>query len=72
MSGHVFWNDDISLVDSDIVDVDQVTTPGQVTDTYLLALAIAKGGQLATFDRHLSTKAVRSGKAGLHLIDGAG
>ena len=52
------------------MDVDQIVTPGQVTDTYLLALAVTNKGQLATFDRRLSTKAVRRGGAALHVIDG--
>ena len=47
-------------------------TPGQVIDAYLLALALANNGQLATFDRRLSTKAVRRGRAALHVIDGGG
>jgi len=35
-----------------------------VTDTYLLALARAHGGQLATFDRHLvSDEVIDGGKA---------
>jgi toxin-antitoxin system PIN domain toxin len=72
LPGHVFWKDDLSLVNSDIVVADQIATPGQVTDTYLLALAVANEGQLATFDRRLSPKAVRGGRAGLHIIDGTG
>jgi predicted nucleic acid-binding protein len=40
----------------------------QVTDSYLLALAVAHDGALATFDRRLSTKAVKGGKGALHLI----
>jgi toxin-antitoxin system PIN domain toxin len=68
LRGHVFWEVDFSLVGSDLIDVTRITTPGQVTDTYLLALAIAHGGQLATFDRRLSTRAVRRGEAGLHVI----
>ena len=72
LPGHVFWKDDLTLIGSDLVDVDQIATPGQVTDTYLLALAVANKGQLATFDRRLSTKAVRRGRAGLHVIDGDG
>lgn len=72
LPGHVFWNDNLSVAGSDLVDAAHIATPGQVTDTYLLALAIAQGGQLATFDRRLSTKAVRRGKAGLYVIDGAG
>ncbi len=45
-------------------------TSAQVTDTYLLALAKAHGGQLATFDRKLSIAAVKGGKSVLHLITG--
>ena len=70
LPGHLFWKDDLSLVASDLVDVDHVATPGQVTDTYLLALAVANAGRLATFDRRLSTKAVRRGSAALHVIGG--
>lgn len=72
LAGHIFWKDDLSLVDSDLVDVDQIATPGQVTDTYLLALAVANEGQLATFDRRLSPKSVRHGRSALHLIENAG
>lgn len=70
LPGHRFWPDDLSLVGSDLVDVARVLTSAQVTDTYLLALAASKGGQLATFDRRLVTTAVRGGKAALHLIPG--
>ena len=72
LQGHVFWMDELSLAGSDLVDARQIATPGQVTDTYLLVLAIARGGQLATFDRRLSTKAVRDGKSGLHVVTGPG
>ena len=68
--GHVFWKDDLSLIGSDLVNVDRIMTPGQVTDTYLLALAVANKGQLATLDRRLSTKTVRHGTATLHIIGG--
>lgn len=68
LPGHVFWPDDISLVGSPHVDAEQILTSGQVTDSYLLALAVAHRGYLATFDRRLSTKAVTGGKAALHLI----
>lgn len=70
LPGHVFWVDDFSLAVSDLVDVGQIAIPGQVTDTYLVALAVNHGGQLATFDRRLATRAVRGGRAGLHIIDG--
>ncbi|WP_294536746.1 TA system VapC family ribonuclease toxin [uncultured Rhodoblastus sp.] len=66
---HVFWPDDLSLVDSADVDAARILTSAQVTDTYLLALAKAHRGRLATFDRKLSTAAVHDGKASLHLIE---
>ncbi len=69
--GHVFWKDDLSLVNSAIVHVGQILTSTQVTDTYLLALAAANNGQLATLDRRLSPSAVRGGRAALHLVESA-
>ena len=68
--GHDFWPDDISLVETDIVDPNEIRTSAQVTDTYLLALAATHGGRLATLDRRLSTMAVRARKSALHVIDG--
>lgn len=68
--GHVFWPDDISLLDANRIDRGQVLTSGQVTDSYLLALAVAHGGRLATLDRRLSARAVRGGAAALEIIDG--
>lgn len=68
LAGHEFWPDDVSLVGTGQVDATQILTSGQVTDSYLLALAVARQGRLATFDRRLSTKAVKGGKAALHLL----
>jgi len=68
LPGHSFWADDFSLVSSENVDPSRILTAAQVTDTYLLALARAKGGKLATFDRRLSTAAVRDGSAALQII----
>lgn len=68
LPGHVFWPDSLSLIDSAHVDVSQVLTSAQVTDSYLLALAGANGGKLATFDRRVSVKAVKGGKETLHIV----
>ena len=68
LPGHEFWPDDISLLDAERIDTTRLLSSGQVTDSYLLALACAHGGQLASFDRRLVTDAVRGGKRGLHLI----
>lgn len=68
LPGHVFWPDDISLMDSKRIDPARLLHSAQVTDSYLLALAHAHGGQLATFDRKLAVDAVRGGAQALHLI----
>ncbi len=67
-AGHVFWPDDISLVADERIAIARVLTSGQVTDTYLLALAATHGSQLASFDRRLAANAVTGGKAAFHLI----
>ncbi|MGI9170827.1 MAG: TA system VapC family ribonuclease toxin [Caulobacteraceae bacterium] len=68
LGNHRFWPDDISLVASEFVDPARLLTSGQVTDTYLLALAISKGGARATLDRRLITAAAQGGAAGLCLV----
>jgi hypothetical protein len=68
LPGHSFWADDISLLDRDLVDPERILSTGQVTDTYLLALACANAGRLATFDRRLVTVAVLGGAEALRLI----
>lgn len=49
LPGHVFWTDDISLLDTKKLDVSRILSSAQVTDSYLLASACAHGGKLATF-----------------------
>ena len=71
LPGHSFWTEDFSLVGSDAIDASHALTSARVTDTYLLALARLRGGQLATFDRRLSVDAVKDGKATLHLSPSA-
>jgi len=68
LPGHAFWPDDVSLFDREKVNVAYLSTAGQITDSYLLALAIAHRGQLASLDRRLVTDAVQNGAQGLHLI----
>lgn len=66
--GYVFWPDDISLLDPARIDIGRLLSHKQVTDSYLLALAVAHGGRLASFDRRLAFAAVRRGQDALHLI----
>lgn len=55
---HEFWPDAISLVEPGVVDLRQVAGSRQLTDVYLLALAVARGGRLASFDRRIPLRAV--------------
>ena len=66
--GHDFWPDDITILDSERIAGHHLTQPGQVTDTYLLALAVQHGGRLATFDRKLVAATVTRGAGALVLI----
>jgi uncharacterized protein len=57
-SSHVFWAANISILDEAIADRSRIHGPRQVTDLYLLALAVRNGGRLATFDAGLSVGTV--------------
>lgn len=70
LPGHTFWHDDVSLLDDARFDRERLLDAGQITDSYLLALAVAHDGRLATFDRRLVADAVRGGREALTLIDG--
>jgi toxin-antitoxin system PIN domain toxin len=64
---HQFWPDDVSLLDPALVDVERVHGPLQITDAYLLALAVRHGGRLVTFDQGIALAAVR-GAAKRHVV----
>ena len=55
---HAFWPCDLSVLDARVVDRTRLHGPRQVTDAYLLALAVAHDGRFITFDRSLSLAAV--------------
>jgi toxin-antitoxin system PIN domain toxin len=56
---HAFWPDDISLLDAQVADSARIHGPRQLTDLYLLALAVRHVGQFVTFDSSVSIDAVR-------------
>ena len=60
---HVFWPDDISLRDDTRVDFNRVQGHHQITDLYLLALAVHRGGCLASFDQAIALSSVPSAQA---------
>jgi len=64
---HEFWPDDISITDDRLFDQAYILGPNQITDIYLLGLAVKNGGRLVTFDRGLPIKAVRGAEA-RHLV----
>ncbi len=66
LEGHRFWPDDASL--RDVIPSAAALTHGHVTDAYLLALAVAHGGRLATFDRRIATALVAGAEDALELI----
>lgn len=61
--GHAFWEDSISLRDDTLFDAAIFAGHRQLTDIYLLGLAHARGGRLATFDRSIPLRAVRGATA---------
>ena len=68
LPGHIFWPDDISILDREKIDASRLLGSRQITDSYLLALARARGGQLATLDRRIITDAVKGGAQAVHQI----
>ena len=57
-AAHQFWPDDVNLLQAGALDWQRVLGHRQVTDAYLLALAVRHGGRLVTFDRRITTAAV--------------
>lgn len=62
-SDHEFWPDEISMRDAVLFDPSRQNSSRLVTDIYLLALAVRRGGRLATFDQDIPFAAVRSASA---------
>jgi toxin-antitoxin system PIN domain toxin len=64
---HEFWPDNVSLLDAKVADSGRIHGPRQLTDIYLLALAVRHRGQFVTFDGAISIDAVR-GAEKTHLV----
>lgn len=68
-TAHEFWPDDISLLDTTRFDWQELFNPRQLTDAYLLRLAVKQGGVFVTFDHAVPLQAVSGATAGhLQLI----
>ena len=57
-SDHFFWQDSVSLCEREAFQSAYIQGYRQLTDVYLLGLAVANNGRLATFDREIPLKAV--------------
>jgi uncharacterized protein len=56
---HEYWPCSVSLLDAQVIQRDRLLGPRQVTDAYLLALAVEHGGRFVTFDQSIPLNAVR-------------
>lgn len=63
---HAFWPDDVSLRDARIFSADRIHSSRQLTDLYLLALAVKNQGRLLTFDQGIPLSAIK-GASNNHL-----
>ncbi len=68
LAGHEFWPDKISIVDDSHIATALLSSHSRVTDSYLLALARAHGGRLASMDQRLAIDAVPGGAKSLEII----
>ena len=64
---HHVWHDDLSLLDAAVFQHQHMHSPSQLTDLYLLALAVKHGGRLVSFDQRIPLSAVR-GATAQHLV----
>jgi toxin-antitoxin system PIN domain toxin len=58
LDGHEFWPCDIALTDPSRLDSGRLLGPAQLTDAYLLALAVSREGRFVTLDRRITAAAV--------------
>lgn len=64
---HEFWPCSVSLLEDRRVNASHIHGPRQVTDVYLLALAVEHGGRFVTFDRSIPLSAA-PGARPEHLV----
>ncbi len=66
---HEFWSDTISLRDERRFDLTFVRGHRQVTDVFLLGLAVEHAGRLVTFDQRIQIDAVKDAtRASLEVL----
>jgi hypothetical protein len=60
---HEFWPADVNMLADGVFDWTKVLGHRQVTDVYLLSLAVHHGGRFVTFDRRIVPDAVKGARA---------
>lgn len=64
---HQLWSNDISLLDDSRFQHHHIHGPQQLTDIYLLGLAIRNHGRLVSFDKRIALNTVHGAQA-KHLV----
>lgn len=67
-SFHRFWPDDLSILDESAFTHKHLIGSGQITDSYLLALAVKNGGRFLTLDGGVALNSVVGAKDH-HLVE---
>jgi len=65
---HQFWPDGVSLLQRDIWSHVDHVKPADLTDLYLLALAVKQGGKFVTLDRSVPAHRIRGGQEALFVL----
>lgn len=63
---HRFWAEDVSI--RGLLSPDTLVTHAQITDVFLLGVAVRHGGKLATLDQNLPAAAIQGGPEALERI----
>jgi toxin-antitoxin system PIN domain toxin len=64
---HKLWHDDVSILDAARFNQAHIHNHAQLTDLYLLGLAVKHKGRLVTFDQRIPLSAVTNAKSE-HLV----
>ena len=65
MPGHQFWPDAVSIRN---LEAESLPSSANLTDFYLLALAIHRNGKLAALDRHINPDLLPGGLGAYDVI----
>jgi toxin-antitoxin system PIN domain toxin len=65
--GHHFWPEDIRILN--VLSLDAIITHAQITDVYLLGMALHNQGKLATLDQRIPVDAVQDGRRALESVN---